>query len=206
MPNLSSTAIIVTNSPVYLRVKISPQYHQQPLISKLVSDYQLVINITAALLTSSARDYGWFDLEILGEVAQINQALGELHSIGIEALLISPPTIPAPPVAITSSGVKEWRQFDLDRQSQNSQKSPDSSPSEEQNQSRKFQIRIPKEYRDIPVISTLILEYGLTVNIAAAILPFASLEDGWFELELGGSSAQLNNAIHYLKELNLGIY
>ena len=188
-------------------MKISPQYHQQPLISKLVSDYQLVINITAALLTSSARDDGWFDLEILGEVAQINQALAELHTIGIEALLISPPPISAPAIDPTnSSGIKEWRQFDLDRQSQKSQKSPNSPNSEERNQSRKFQIRIPKEYRDIPVISTLITEYGLTVNIAAAILPFASLEDGWFELELLGSPAQLKEGIRYLKDLHLGIY
>lgn len=204
MSNSNSSAITISSSLVYLRIKISPQYHQQPLISKLVSDYRLIINITAALLTSSARDDGWFDLEVLGDVVQINQALAELHRIGIEVLVIAPPAIPVlRSPSPNSAVVKEWRQFDLDRQSQNP---PDSLDQDSLNQHRKFQIRIPKEYRDVPVISTLITKYGLTVNIAGAILPFASLEDGWFELELRGSPNQLSAAIQYLKEFDFGIY
>ena len=203
MTNSNSTAITINSSLVYLRVKISPQYHQQPLISKLVSDYGLVINITAALLTSSARDDGWFDLEVLGDVVQINQALAALHSIGIEVFVISPPAKPVLRSPSSTSGViREWRQFDIDRQSPNP---PDALNQDSLNQSRKFQIRISKEYRDIPVIGTLITKYGLTINIAGAILPFASLEDGWFELELFGSPSQLSAGIQYLRELNVGV-
>ncbi len=201
MTDSNYTAITINSSLVYLRIKISPQYHQQPIISKLVSDYRLVINITAALLTSSARDDGWFDLEVLGDVVQINQALAELHHIGVEVFVIEPPAAPTPELKpLTPSVIREWRQFDLDRQS------PDALNQNSPNQSHKFQIRIPKEYRDIPVIGTLITKYGLTVNIAGAILPFASLEDGWFELELRGSAVQLRAGVQYLKELDFGIY
>ncbi len=208
----NSTPITIDSVPAYLRIRITPEYHQQPIISRLVSDYRLVINITAALLTSSARDDGWFDLEVLGDVVQINQALVDLHNIGIEVFLISPQVISAPsPVSDKASVVKEWRQFDLDRQSPKITNSPVNSPDQNladhqldsQLQSQKIQLRIPKEYRDIPVINTLIVDYGLTVNIAGAIMPFAVHEDGWFELELQGKPAELNAGIKYLKQLNL---
>lgn len=207
MTNSNSTPITIASVPAYLRIRITPEYHQQPIISRLVSDYQLVINITAALLTSSARDDGWFDLEVLGDVVQINQALADLHNIGVEVFLISPTVIPEPPpVSNNTSIVKEWRQFDIDRQSPKTANSPDQNLSDNhqlnsQLQSQKIQVRIPKEYRDIPVINTLIIEHGLTVNIARAIMPFAVHEDGWFELELHGKPAELNAGLEYLKKL-----
>ncbi len=215
MTNSNSIPITIDSVPAYLRIRITPEYNQQPIISRLVSDYQLVINITAALLTSSARDDGWFDLEVLGDVVQINQALADLHNIGIEVLLISPPVISEPPpVSDNVSVVKEWRQFDIDRQSSKTVNSPDQNLSDNhqldsqsnsqlnsQLQSQKIQIRIPKECRDIPVINTLIIEHGLTVNIARAIMPFAVHEDGWFELELQGKPAELNAGLEYLKKL-----
>lgn len=35
---------------------------------------------------------------------------------------------------------------------------------------KRIRLRIPKDYHQEPVISRLVSEYGLTVNIAAAIL------------------------------------
>lgn len=203
----NSTPITIDRVPAYLRIRITPEYHQKPIISRLVSDYRLVINITAALLTSSARDDGWFDLEVLGDIVQINQALAALHNIGIEVFLISPPVIPdTPPVSANTPIVKEWRQFDLDRQSSKASDTSDYNFTENpqldsQLQSQKIQIRIPKEYRDIPVINTLIVNYSLTVNISGAIMPFAVHEDGWFELELQGKLSEVNAGIEYLKKL-----
>lgn len=218
MTNSNSTPITIDSVPAYLRIRITPEYHQHPIISRLVSDYRLVINITAALLTSSAKDDGWFDLEVLGDVVQINQALADLYNLGIEVLLISPTIIPEPPLISENTPlVKEWRQFDIDRQSPKTANSPDqnlldnhqlnsqldsqSNSQITQLKSQKIQVRIPKEYRDIPVINALIIEHGLTVNIARAIMPFAVHEDGWFELELHGEPAGLNAGLEYLKKL-----
>lgn len=48
----------------------------------------------------------------------------------------------------------------------------------------RIRIRIPKEYGDEPIISKLVSQYGLTVNISAAFLGASARDDGWFDLEL----------------------
>lgn len=68
-----------------------------------------------------------------------------------------------------------------------------------------IKIRIPKQYQQEPVISRLISEHGLTVNIAAALLGANAREDGWFDLELG-SHQQMRSGLVYLSELDLEIW
>jgi ABC-type methionine transport system ATPase subunit len=70
----------------------------------------------------------------------------------------------------------------------------------------RIRIRIPKKYNDEPVISRLISHYGVTVNIAAALLGANARDDGWFDLELRGTSAQIQSALTYLKEMDLEIW
>lgn len=53
---------------------------------------------------------------------------------------------------------------------------------------KRIQLRIPKDYHQEPVISRLVSDYGLTVNITAAILGANAVGDGWFDLELQASS------------------
>jgi hypothetical protein len=48
-------------------------------------------------------------------------------------------------------------------------------------------VRIPKRYQQEPVISNLISDHGLTVNISAALLSANAREDGWFDLQLQGA-------------------
>jgi ABC-type methionine transport system ATPase subunit len=64
-------------------------------------------------------------------------------------------------------------------------------------------VRITKDYHQEPVISHLISQYGITVNITAALLGENSREDGWFNLELQGSDRQIHSALNYLNELDL---
>lgn len=70
----------------------------------------------------------------------------------------------------------------------------------------RIKIRIPKELQEEPVISRLVSHYGVTVNIAAALLGANAREDGWFDLELRGTSHQIESALTYLNELDLEIW
>jgi ABC-type methionine transport system ATPase subunit len=70
----------------------------------------------------------------------------------------------------------------------------------------RLRIKIPKSYHHEPIISRLISEHGLTVNIIGALLGASARDDGWFDLELQGSAKQLSSALTYLDELNLEIW
>ncbi|MBD2612955.1 MAG: NIL domain-containing protein [Nostoc sp. ZfuVER08] len=67
-----------------IRLRIPKDYHQEPVISRLVSDYNLTVNITAAILGANAVGDGWFDLELKGTEAQIHSALTYLHDLELE--------------------------------------------------------------------------------------------------------------------------
>jgi ABC-type methionine transport system ATPase subunit len=70
----------------------------------------------------------------------------------------------------------------------------------------RIRIRIPKQYSDEPVISRLVSHYGVTVNIAAALLGANARDDGWFDLELRGTKPQIQSALTYLNEMDLEIW
>ncbi|OUL21176.1 ABC transporter [Nostoc sp. T09] len=74
------------------------------------------------------------------------------------------------------------------------------------NQIKRIRVRIPKDYHQEPVISRLVSDYGLIVNITAAILGANAVGDGWFDLELQGTDAQIESALNYLQELSLQIW
>ncbi|WP_448600000.1 NIL domain-containing protein [Thermoleptolyngbya sp.] len=67
-----------------IRVRIPKQYHQEPVISRLVSKHGLTVNILAALLGANARDDGWFDLELRGPAQNIQSALIDLNDLDLE--------------------------------------------------------------------------------------------------------------------------
>jgi ABC-type methionine transport system ATPase subunit len=70
----------------------------------------------------------------------------------------------------------------------------------------RIRVKIPKQYHQEPVISHLVSDYGLTVNIKAAILGAHAPGDGWFDLELHGSSEQIHSGLAYVQELGLEIW
>jgi ABC-type methionine transport system ATPase subunit len=69
----------------------------------------------------------------------------------------------------------------------------------------RIRVRIPKHYRQEPVISHLVSHYGLSINIVAALLGANAIDDGWFDLELTGTSEQLRNAQIYINDLDLEV-
>ena len=70
----------------------------------------------------------------------------------------------------------------------------------------RIRIRIPKEYNNEPIISRLVSDHGLTVNISAALLGANARDDGWFDLELRGTSRKIQSALIYLDEMDLEIW
>jgi hypothetical protein len=74
------------NRPTQIRIKIRipKNYHQEPVIYKLVSYYNLEINLFAAILGKSGQEDGWFDLQLKGNSQQIDSALIYLSELDIE--------------------------------------------------------------------------------------------------------------------------
>jgi NIL domain len=71
----------------------------------------------------------------------------------------------------------------------------------------RIKIRIPKDLHEEPLtLPRLVSHYGITVNIAAALLGANTRDDGWFELDLRGKAEQIQSALLYLNELDLEIW
>ncbi|MFM2432141.1 MAG: hypothetical protein RLZZ511_3355 [Cyanobacteriota bacterium] len=71
---------------------------------------------------------------------------------------------------------------------------------------KQIRIRIPKSLHQEPIISNLVSDYKLTVNIASAVLGANAIGDGWFHLRLQGTSADLQAAVDYLKAVEVEIW
>ncbi|NJM28157.1 MAG: ABC transporter [Pseudanabaena sp. RU_4_16] len=67
-----------------IAVRIGKNYHQEPVISQLVSKYGVTVNIMAALLGESPQEDGWFNLELQGTDRQIHSALNYLNELDLE--------------------------------------------------------------------------------------------------------------------------
>jgi hypothetical protein len=71
---------------------------------------------------------------------------------------------------------------------------------------KRIRVRIPRDYHQEPVISRLVSDFGLTVNITAAVLGANAIGDGWFDLGLKGTTAQIEDGLIYLKNLALEVW
>jgi len=67
-----------------ITLRIGGDYHQEPIISHLISEFGLSININAAILGADAKDEGWFKLDLQGTEAQIQTASIYLNDLGLE--------------------------------------------------------------------------------------------------------------------------
>lgn len=70
---------------------------------------------------------------------------------------------------------------------------------------KKILLRIDKRYHQEPVISNLVSKFNLRINIASALLTRNWEEDGWFELEIEGTTTQVKSALTYLNDLDLEV-
>ncbi len=70
----------------------------------------------------------------------------------------------------------------------------------------RVRLEIPEKYYHEPVISRLISEYKLSVNVTGAFLPVDGGQHGWFELELLGPSSQILAGLLYLNQLEVLVW
>ena len=69
-----------------------------------------------------------------------------------------------------------------------------------------IRIQVPQSLHQVPVISTLITEYKLIVNIRGAILDQKAIGGGWFDLLLDGEDLNLEQSVLYLKDIGVEIW
>lgn len=77
---------------------------------------------------------------------------------------------------------------------------------ENRHTSIQVKIRIPKQYRQSPVISQLISHHQIQVNFLAALLAENTENDGWFHLELIGKYEDIKDALIELDDLNVELW
>ncbi|AFZ36207.1 NIL domain-containing protein [Stanieria cyanosphaera PCC 7437] len=69
---------------VHLQLRIPQKYYLEPVISRLAADFNLKLNIIAAILGKDGQGDGWFDIELEGNSRQIDSALIYLSELDIE--------------------------------------------------------------------------------------------------------------------------
>jgi ABC-type methionine transport system ATPase subunit len=72
------------HTEIRIRIRIPKQYHQEPVISHLITQHGLTVTIMAALLGANAKEDGWFDLQLQGTLSQIRAALIYINDLDLE--------------------------------------------------------------------------------------------------------------------------
>lgn len=187
----------------HIHIRIPQHYHRQPIVSRLISRYDLIINIASALLEDHAKNDGLFNLEIQGDSQQVEAGLTYLQELNIEIVELDIKSLAREnqqnlKILCTSHNFSEI----ID----DNEKKADSHVVKGQTSRAKFQVCIPQNYQSSPVIAGLVYCYGLTVNIYGAVLDTNPENDGWFDLEVWGRRQQIVLGLRYLKELGLQIW
>lgn len=73
----------IDSSQIRVCLKIPSSYRETPILSRLITEYGLVVNITGALLEENPKGDGCFDLELRGSVYRIRQGLAFLESLEV---------------------------------------------------------------------------------------------------------------------------
>ncbi|MGI2904411.1 NIL domain-containing protein [Tolypothrix sp. VBCCA 56010] len=191
-------------APVHSRIRIPQRYNRQPIISRLVSRYNLTVNITAASLTSDSNEDGWFDLELSGNPPELAYSLSYLQGLGVDLLQLA--------IAnhIKSGNTQPFPNEGSNLTNRESastllKQKPIYNAIAQTNRVR-LQLCILKNYYHKPIISELVSHYMLTVNITSALLNPDMQDDGWFDLDLWGRPQQLSASLSYLEKLKLPLW
>ncbi len=67
-------------------------------------------------------------------------------------------------------------------------------------------INIPQRLHQNPVLANLISNYDLIVNFHAAVLDRKATGGGWFNLSLEGDLQDIEQALNYLRDLEIEIF
>jgi NIL domain len=79
MSNLPLTKVLRS-----IDINIPQSLHQEPILARLISDYNIIVNFNAAVLDRKATGGGWFNLSLEGHPQDVENALNYLRSLEIE--------------------------------------------------------------------------------------------------------------------------
>ncbi|MBD2462937.1 NIL domain-containing protein [Oscillatoria sp. FACHB-1407] len=65
----------------HIRLQIPKNFHREPIISRLISEHRIAVNVTSAPAATNLRCDRWFTLELRGKVKQVRNALAYLNEI-----------------------------------------------------------------------------------------------------------------------------
>ena len=82
---ISSVSDKSNATQIRIRIYIPQRYQQEPIISRLTSEYGLIVNITEAMLLPDNAQ-GKFDLELKGTLSQICSGLTYLEKLQLKIL------------------------------------------------------------------------------------------------------------------------
>jgi hypothetical protein len=71
-------------SNIQIDINIPQQLHQEPVLAKLIGDYNLIVNFQSAVLDRKATGGGWFNLSLDGDPQSIANAINYLRNLGVE--------------------------------------------------------------------------------------------------------------------------
>ncbi len=179
-------------------IRIPKKYRQEPVISRLIGDCGLTVNIKAALLGNRGYTGGWFDLELWGNTQQIRDGLIYLSELDPGVYL---------EIWHESTAQESIVPQNPDLKPFNSKKVGNNLVSKtEATTCIRIKIKVPAIYQQQPIISVLTSSCGLKVNITGAVLGVTSQREGVFDLEISGTPKQIQMALDYLHELDVKIW
>lgn len=183
---------MTTTTPELDWIKASLQLHipQQtlPVLSRLAQNRNLYVNISGALQTADSS--GWYNIELIGQPADVSQGILYLNSLPLETVeLLTMESVPLPPQLLVDT-------------------LPPSRPpqADEPVESQLIHLRVPRNYRQTPVIGLLVAHFGLSITFLTALLQPEWDSDGWFTLRLHGYRSRLQEAITTLRGLNVHVW
>ncbi|APB33119.1 hypothetical protein GlitD10_0805 [Gloeomargarita lithophora Alchichica-D10] len=173
----------VTNQ-LTLRVRVPGGGQDDPVLSQLITQYGVTVNIQAALFDPKHQAEAWLDLELYGSPAALAECLAVMQSRNWE--LVSQSTLGE------VAGV--------------SAPAPVTTPADTGLQCSHIHVRIPKAACDVPILSGLVSEHGLMVNLRGGLLSPSHEDDGWFDLDVQGTPAQIQSGLDYLRQRGLQVW
>lgn len=144
--------------PVCIRTRIPKIYQKQPIISRLISRYDLTVNIAAALLGNYHRNCGWFDLELLlGSPQNVEACLAYLQALNIDVFQLTLKNLLKARIKKSQRDNISEIDVPIEQIHTITEDEPENDLIEAgQATQTKVQVCIPKHYRAQPVISGLV--------------------------------------------------
>lgn len=85
-PQSEKNAVVATGQTrrTSIQLCVSKKYRHSPILATLISRYGLTVIISSAILATDIQEDGWFDLELWGNLTQINSSLNYLKKLGLQ--------------------------------------------------------------------------------------------------------------------------